>query len=185
MKNKLVMMICSLLTIGLAGCSNDSPLPNEIDNGIQGTTDEMVDFKLQNEDGVECYRFKRGDNIIFRLEIKNDTDEDAFLPRLYEIIGWDGFRVYSINGKDMGTPWDQVITNFLPFDWIGAHSSVVIQCPWFDIPELYSDGIEHCYSHMYYKTEKKLPLPKGEYYSEFGIKLNGKTIICRRNFIIM
>ena len=30
---------------------------------IEENYSEMVDFKLQNEDGIECYEFKEGDNI--------------------------------------------------------------------------------------------------------------------------
>ena len=97
----------------------------------------------------------------------------------------NAFRVYSINGDDKGTPWDEIVTNFRGgSDFIGAHSSVVILCPWFDIPALYCNGHEHWYSHMYYKKEEKLPLPKGEYYSKFYIQFNDKTITCNRNFIV-
>lgn len=34
------------------------------------------------------------------------------------------------------------------------------------------------------KKDDKSPLPKGEYYSEFGIRLNEKTITCSRKFEI-
>ena len=58
-------------------------------------------------------------------------------------------------------------------------------CPWFDIPALYYQGHEHFYSaYSFYKTDEKSPLPKGDYYSKFDIKLNDKTITCHRNFKI-
>ena len=198
---KVLLFLGALLLFGmLCACSNSddangvfegqTPIENGSENSdedsvmIQGTSDELVDFQLQNEDGIECYDFNEGDNIIFRLEIKNDTDEDTMMPRFYEIIGFDAFRVFSINGEDKGTPWDEIFTDSRMYDFIAAHSSVVIQCPWFDIPELYWNGHERYYSNMYYKKDEKLPLPKGEYYSRFDIKLNDKTIVCNRNFII-
>ena len=193
MSAMLLMMAGTVMT----ACSSDdgmnivsegqSPSGNsetDNDNSMKGTSDDLVDFQLQNEDGIECYEFNEGDNIIFKLEIKNESDEDAYVTRFYEMIGWDGFRVFSINGEDMGTPWDIIFTDSRMFDFIEAHSSVVILCPWFDTPALYWCGREHCYSNMYYKTEEKSPLPKGDYYSKFDIKLNDKTIICHRNFKI-
>ena len=188
-----------LLTLGLfCACSSDDEMSNsfegqspteqnESEKGevIQGTSDETVEFQLQNEEGIECYEFNEGDNIIFCLKFKNDLDEDAYVPRFCESIGWDGFRVYSIDGVDMGKPWDEIITNFRGRDFIEAHSSVIILCPWFDIPALYWNGHEHYYSGMYYKKEEKLPLPKGEYYSRFDIKIKDKTIVCNRNFKII
>jgi hypothetical protein len=166
------------------GYSTNDSSEKEKGEGIQGCSDEMVEFQLQNEYGIECYDFKEGDNIIFRLEFRNDSDEDAQVARFSEIIGWDGFRVYSIEGKDMGTPWDQIVTNSRMYDFIGAHSSEVILCPWFDIPALYCNGHEQYYSNMYYKTDEKMPLPKGQYYSRFEIKFEDKVITCNRNFII-
>lgn len=195
---KVTLLMSVLLTLGLfCACSSDDDMSGVIEGQsslensenvdvamLQGTTDEMVDFQLQNEDGIECYDFNEGDNIIFRLEFRNDSDEDAQVARFSEIIGWDGFRVYSIEGKDMGTPWDQIVTNSRMYDFIGAHSSEVILCPWFDIPALYCNGHEHYYSNMYYKTDEKLPLPNGQYYSRFEIKFEDKVITCNRNFII-
>ena len=173
-------------TTGQGGDDSAEPIQESSgDKVIFQLQDENVDFQLQNEDGIECYDFKEGENIIFRLEIKNDTDEDAYLPPFTDIIGHDVFCVYSQNGEEIGTPWDEIWSYMVGGDFIGAHSSVVFVCPWFDIPALYFLGHEHFYSaYSFYKTDEKSPLPKGEYYSNFDIKLNGKTIICNRTFKI-
>ena len=171
MKKILFMMMCCLLMIISAGCSKD-------DSEKQVT----VNFQLQNEDGVECYDFHEGENIIFRLEIKNNTDENAVLPAIYDIMGNDIFHVYSKNGEDIGIPWDELYTNDLPRYIIGAHSSAVKICPWFDIPSLALNG--HEYSDCFYKKDEKAPLPKGEYYSKFDIKLDNKIVTCNRTFKI-
>lgn len=181
-----------LLALGLLSACSKSDDVTDINNHsekdgtgtIEKSSDLMVDFRLQNEDGMECYDFKEGDNIIFRLEIKNDTDEDAILPPFSEVLGLDVFTVFSQEGVKIGTPWDVIMTIFRECEIIGAHNSVVFVCPWFDIPALYYNGPHHYYSEYFYKKDDKSPLPKGEYFSEFEIRLNEKTITCSRKFEI-
>lgn len=192
MKKQIVLMMSVLLALGLLSACSKSDDVTDINNHsekdgtgtIEKSSDLMVDFRLQNEDGMECYDFKEGDNIIFRLEIKNDTDEDAILPPFSEVLGLDVFTVFSRKGVKIGTPWDVIMTSFRECEIIGAQSSAVFVCPWFDIPALYYNGTEHYYSEYFYKKDDKSPLPKGEYYSEFDIKLNDKTITCHRKFEI-
>ena len=185
-------MMNMLLAIGLFSACNKSDEVTDINNHsekegadtIEKGSDLMVGFQLQNEDGMECYDFKEGDNTIFWLEIKNDTDEDAILPPFSEALGLDVFSVYSRDGEKIGTPWDVIMTSFRECEVIGAHNSAVFVCPWFDIPALYYNGTEHYYSEYFYKKDDKSPLPKGEYFSEFVIRLNEKTITCSRKFEI-
>ena len=192
MKKQIVLMMSVLLALGLLSACSKSDDVTDINNHsekdgtgtIEKSSDLMVDFRLQNEDGMECYDFKEGDNIIFRLEIKNDTDEDAILPPFSEVLGLDVFTVFSRKGVKIGTPWDVIMTSFRECEIIGAQSSAVFVCHWFDIPALYYNGTEHYYSEYFYKKDDKSPLPKGEYYSEFDIKLNDKTITCHRKFEI-
>ena len=192
MKKKLVLMMSVLLALGLLSACSKSDDVTDINNHsekdgtgtIEKSSDLMVDFRLQNEDGMECYDFKEGDNIIFRLEIKNDTDEDAILPPFSEVLGLDVFTVFSQEGVRIGTPWDVIMTSFRECEIIGAHNSAVFVCPWFDIPALYFNGTDHYYSEYFYKKDDKSPLPKGEYFSEFEIRLNEKTITCNRKFNI-
>ena len=154
--------------------------------GCNGDEDSLVEvnFQIQNEDGIECYDFTEGDNIVFKLEFKNNTGETIIVRPFKEIIGFDAFHIYSVNGDDMGTPWDQMYGTLRGADIIEARSSVAIVCPWFDVPALALNGHEHFYSDCFYKTEEKSPLPKGEYYSKFDIELENKTITCKRAFKI-
>ena len=192
MKKILVLMMNMLLAIGLFSACNKSDEVTDINNHsekegadtIEKGSDLMVGFQLQNEDGMECYDFKEDDNTIFWLEIKNDTDEDVILSPFSEVLGFDVFTVYSQEGVKIGTPWDVIMTSFRECEIIGAHNSVVFVCPWFDIPALYYNGTHHYYSEYFYKKDDKSPLPQGEYFSEFDIKLNGKTITCYRKFDI-
>ena len=192
MKKILVLMMNMLLAIGLFSACNKSDEVTDINNHsekegadtIEKGSDLMVGFQLQNEDGMECYDFKEGDNTIFWLEIKNDTDEDVILSPFSEVLGFDVFTVYSQEGVKIGTPWDVIMTSFRECEIIGAHNSVVFVCPWFDIPALYYNGTHHYYSEYFYKKDDKSPLPQGEYFSEFDIKLNEKTITCNQKFNI-
>lgn len=192
MKKQVILKMSVLLAFGLFGaCSKSDDVTDigihnekETDDTIKESSGQMVDFQLQNEDGMECYDFKEGENIIFRLEIKNDTDEDAILPPFSEALGLNVFSVYSREGEKLGTPWDVIMTSFCECEVIGAHSSAVFVCPWFDIPALYFNGTDHYYSEYFYKKDDKSPLPKGEYFSEFVIRLNEKTITCNRKFNI-
>ena len=145
MKKILVLMMNVLLALGLLSACGKSDDVTDINNHsekdgagtIEKSSDLMIDFRLQNEDGMECYDFKEGDNIIFRLEIKNDTDEDVILPPFSEVLGLDVFTVFSLEGVKIGTPWDVIMTSFRECEVIRAHSSAVFVCPWFDIPALY------------------------------------------------
>lgn len=143
-----------------------------------------VSFLLMNEEGEECYDFKEGKNIIFRLQIDNNTDNVVILPSIFDIIGTNIFHIYSINGEDLGTPWDELFGNSSGKFMIDSNGSAVVLCPWFDVPSLSIDGHDNFYSGCFCKTKKKASLPKGEYYSKFDIKLREKTITCYRTFII-
>ena len=126
-------MMNMLLAIGLFSACNKSDEVTDINNHsekegadtIEKGSDLMVGFQLQNEDGMECYDFKEGDNTIFWLEIKNDTDEDVILSPFSEVLGFDVFTVYSQEGVKIGTPWDVIMTSFRECEIIGAHNSVV------------------------------------------------------------
>jgi hypothetical protein len=170
---KILFLTCFLAGM-LVACSNDDSGDNHV----------VADFQLQNEKGVECYDFQEGDNIIFKLEIRNDGDEEIILPPISEVIGFDIFRVYTKNGEDMGTPWDERFSSYVGHSMIRAYSSVVVTCPWFDISGLTFEGPDHLYSGCFIKKVEKMPLPIGEYYSKFDIKLNHKIVTCYRTFKI-
>lgn len=143
-----------------------------------------VHFQLLNEAGAECYKYQEDDNIIFRLRIDNNTDNATILPSVFEIIGTDIFSIYSAKGEYIGTPWDELFGNSSGKFVIESNSSAVILCPWLDAPSLGVEGHENYYSGCFSKTEKKLALPKGEYYSKFDISLKTKTKSCYRTFVI-
>ena len=68
MKKKLVLMMSVLLAFGLLSACSKSDDVTDINNhsekdgagSIETSSDQMVDFQLQNEDGIECYEFRGG-----------------------------------------------------------------------------------------------------------------------------
>ena len=170
-KNLFVLMSLLLMTLS-TGCSKDD----------DETEDQLtVNFQLQREDGRECYDFREGENIVFSLEVKNNTDDDIQILPFAELMGFDVFHVYSENGEDMGKPWDKMFDYLVPFNVIEANSSFVKVCPWFSIPSLARNDL---FSDCFYKEYDKSPLPKGEYYSKFDVKLGDETVTCSRSFTI-
>ena len=65
----LSLLLFSALMLVTTGFSGDDE--EKEDSSIK------VDFRLQDANGSECYEFHEGDNIVFRLEIKNNTNEIA------------------------------------------------------------------------------------------------------------
>ena len=130
----------------------------------EDTKDVSVLFQLQNEKGEETYTFKEGENIVFRLEIRNNgTASDK---------------------KDLGTPWNQKGETYTTMEGhflLSPNGSLVYVCPWLNQSEttLSSD------IYSYFKLDGTKPLPAGDYYSEFDIKLSDThTVTCKCNFNI-
>ena len=149
---------------------------------------EESTYKLGSDwkyNGEEAYTFNVGENIVFRLEIKNSGSETVVLPSQHELIGNNIFRVFSAaDNKDMGTPWDPesgIYSTLLPHTLLSPNSSRVYLCPWLNksettlSPDLYSN----------FKLDGTKPLPAGDYYSEFDIKLsNTHKVTCKCSFKI-
>ncbi len=91
---KILLLLC-LMAGMLISCSDD-------EGGI------FIGFILQDEKGAEKYIFKEKENLIFRLDIINNGEEDAILPGPAELFrGSEIFHVYSSNGEDFGYPYDE------------------------------------------------------------------------------
>ena len=151
----------------------------------EDTKDVSVLFQLQNEKGEETYTFKEGENIVFRLEIRNNGTKTAVLPPKSAVIGRDIFRVYSASDKkDLGTPWNQKGETYTTMEGrflLSPNGSLVYVCPWLNksettlSPDIYS----------YFKLDGTKPLAAGDYYSEFDIKLSDThKVTCKCNFNI-
>lgn len=169
MKKSLFFTIVALFMMALYGCSKDDD------------PDIKVDFQLKNSDGIECYDFKEGENVIFDLIITNNSDRDIFYgPNADIIFCNDLFCVYSDDGNSLGLPWTGMFC-----EYTGQQSFIIpantikhILCPWNLCKEIYC-------SHPLCKGEDKEKLPVGGYNSRFSIKIKDKTINCNLTFKIL
>ena len=177
MKNLLFgFLVLVSAALCLAGCSdNDDGI---CDDGYAVS----VNFLLQDESGTEKYTFKEGENIIFRLDIINHDTVDVVLPSPWEIYGYDIFHVYGSNGKDFGKPWDKVLVDMIAHEIIGANATKSCLCPWINNP---GSEIPWYPQSLHFQIDTFRPLPKGDYYSIFNIRLdNDKVVTCQKTFKI-
>ena len=133
----------------------------------------------------ETYTFKEGENIVFRLEIRNNGTKTAVLPPKSTVIGRDIFRVYSASDKkDLGTPWNQKGETYTTMEGhflLSPNGSLVYVCPWLNQSETTLSSV----IYSYFKLDGTKPLAAGDYYSEFDIKLSDThKVTCKCNFKI-
>ena len=176
------MAVLTMLMLAMTACSSDD------DMNYAGI---IVNFTLQDESGIEKYVFKEGENIIFKLAITNNSEEEAHLLNQSDmLVPSDIFHVYSSSAGDFGQPFDCLLLTaiggplFLP-----SKSTYTFLCPWINNPDTKitwdSDGYGHPYGYDNMAINKFRPLPKGEYYSKFPLRLDEKKIVtCNKSFII-
>ena len=184
MKNKLIYLLSVLLLIfvSLNSCSSDDEISEKNDE-ISETIDTLTltaHLGFQDESGVEKYVFKEGENIVFRLDVINNSEEDVIIHG--NIILYDAFHVYSSQGEDFGKPYDVYISELVGGTIIPSKSIITYLCKWLNDPNSELLWEPH---YIHYKIDKRRPLPKGDYYSQFTIRLgNNQYFTCKRSFKI-
>ena len=181
---KKLFVLLSLITALLASCSGDDESNFSIDglntpaSGTSSSEEDdnaiiSVKFLLQDENGVEKYTFNKNENIIFRLDFKNNGEEIAVLPSPIDVFGNDIFHVYSSNGEDFGNPFDVLILDEIAHLILYPHITCSFLCPWINHPN------SEIRKPMYFSFEidHLRPLPTGKYYSSFSIKLDSNRIV--------
>ena len=101
MKKKLFMIICCLLTIGLAGCGNN-------DDSNDGNNEVKAIYHILDKNGQESSVFNYDDGIMFELLITNSTshtlkyaDELDFIKGAFIVYGSDGQMFNPIPTSDL------------------------------------------------------------------------------------
>ena len=159
---KLFYFYSIFIAVSFLSCSDETS--NE-------EIDDAISFSLQlcNIDGNAENVFKSGDNVVFDLIITNNSDYDISygLNNTDIDFGDDLFCVYSEAGSCIGLPWTGMYC-----EYTGQKSFIIpantvkhIYCPWNLCDEV------TC-SHPLCKAENKEPLPVGEYFTKFSIKVN-------------
>lgn len=188
---------------------NDSIVPIEPEEkpfvGVTYMEDSVqIQLQLLNSDSVAVDTFKEGEDIIFKLTITN-TGIDWVQTIPMESFSDDIFSVYSSDGVNMGKPWDQrLMTYFYPLLTPKTEREQV--CSWLEVPD--EDMVNLClwlenpvedtsnlntdkYMSMginrviFLKKERRQPLPKGNYYTQFDISIiEGRTTTIKMDFNI-
>ena len=122
----------------MVGCSSDDDTSEretvEIDRDTLITTQEDMSFMFQllNKKQQAVKTFKEGDNIIFRIVAINEKNEERHMPALINFFSRDLFRVYTIDGEDLGLPWDNLGTTQYSTTCFAPKGLIEIICPWLD-----------------------------------------------------
>lgn len=160
-----------------------------------------IQLQLLNSDSVAMDTFKEGEDIIFNLTITN-TGSDWVQTAPMEKFSDDIFSVYSSDGVYIGKPWDQrLMTYFYPLLTPGTVREQV--CSWLEVPD--GDMVNLCLwienpvedtsnlnldqyvstinRIIFLKKERRQPLPKGSYYTQFNVSIiEGRTTTIRMDF---
>ncbi len=160
-----------------------------------------IQLQLLNSDSVAMDTFKEGEDIIFKLTITN-TGSDWIPTTPMENFSDDIFSVYSSDGVYIGKPWDQrLMTYFYPLltprtvreqvcSWLEVPDGDMVNlCLWIENPvedtsnlnlDQYVSTINRI---IFLKKERRQPLPKGSYYTQFNVSIiEGRTTTIRMDF---
>lgn len=161
------------------------------ENIIETSEDSIsIYFSILNEAGKPSTSFKYGENMLFRLSMKNKTDRMLMVSRNFEgfnDISWDNnfLRVFTAEGKDMGVPWTGMFLNkdnrdswgfagHLSCPWSYQNIETLLATSWSEYNPLLSFPLDKSESSESSNKAKqpKQPLPRGDYYTHFMIKFN-------------
>lgn len=144
--------------------------------------DLSVVFQLQNMNGTAVTSFKEGENFMFRLVLINTGNEKIDMIPIRELTKFDIFHIYSIEGKDMGLPWDYMgmIGNPFWMDYpfsLSPNQPLLFRCFWFDCDKAAPSDLG--------RNRPRAALPKGKYYTQFELNLGeDKKVVERKEFTI-
>lgn len=161
--------------------------------GVRYMEDSVqIQFQLLNSDSVAMDTFKEGEDVIFKLTIKNISSELVMITPITDFSD-NIFDIYSSNGTYVGKPWDgrhiSLIHSFLTPEMLQEHT-----CSWLEEPvedvmakeinEWSSISIARVPIH-YYKEYYRQPLSKGNYYTQFDVSvIEGRTTTIKMDFKI-
>ena len=138
----------------------------------------IMSLCLLNSAGDSAVTFSEGEEIIFDLKIENTTEKDVSIPDGPSMMGYDTFRVYTVNGEDCGVSWSYITMWEERPPYLFSSTSFHYQCPW------YSDDIIKATSPFLFNPSRK-KLTKGSYYTEAYCHINDETTLyCKIHFSI-
>lgn len=176
---KIVFLFGVLLSLGMfCACSSDEenviPQSAETKESEADNTSSkiQIDCSLLNDSGEEVSSFNYGDDICFELRVVNNSEKVLFFSDDIVFIGGNLFRVYSAEGKDMGTPWTSIGKEYIAVG-IEPNTTSRLICKW--IAPISDRPLE--------KNKENSPLPKGDYYTSFKIRYPNLENIVKDKFL--
>ena len=193
---QLILIVISMLMAGMAftACSSDNNDTKPEEMVLDADTLQVFDgfdlkFQMLDDKGRPVTKFKEGENFTFKVVVTNKQKEMFQFPT--DFLGNDAFHIFSANGADLGKPWDAVAYWGISYFLLHQSESAVVSCKAFG-----KSGEETPFqtkiSYMKYSKDRD-PLPKGSYYTEFELAINGKGerpsegtkgIVCKKAFTI-
>ena len=191
-------------TLSTSSCSNDEdnkknakPSQGVIETKADSTNTEnkadttnYVSISMDEKDGIimtlcllnsagdSTVTFCEGEEIIFDLKIENTTDEHISIPGGPWTLGYDTFRVYTVEGEDCGVSWTYIEDWTEEMSYLWPFTTYHYQCPW------YSDSVMKATYPFIFKPSQK-ELIKGCYYTEAYCHINDETTLyCKIHFTI-
>ena len=150
-----------------------------------GSGDYYVSYLLDLKRGALYISGDLGDCIAVWYNPLNEKDLKGYIRDIGYFIGNDVFHVYSSKGEDFGTPYDMLIIPEVGLTTIPSNSRISILCPWVNDS---NSGIlwnPRYLNYVNYEIDKLRPLTKGDYNSQFTIRLNdNRFVTCKRTFKI-
>ncbi len=150
-----------------------------------------IQLQLLNSDSVAVDTFTEDEDIIFKLSISNISSGWIFTATILE-FSENIFDVYSSDGTYVGRPWDgriiSGIHSFLTPEMLQEHLCSWLEEPVVDPKTKYRESFLPTGRRpiRYYKLERRQPLPKGSYYTQFDVSIiEGKTITIRMDFNVV
>lgn len=199
MKKSILSIMLLSVTLFVTSCGTDSgengatdttPVGVAVNDGksngasTSGTDADSVSVSitLSSVDGNECTEFKTGQNIVFKLNIHNNTDRIVRLSNKENIFDESLFTIYTAEGRKVGNPWKTWRMNEMQerYTTVQPGSNLHWLCSW-----LYDERLKNEYTEPFGNPYDQEALPAGKYYTLFNIHLNGKDVItCRKEFSV-
>jgi hypothetical protein len=91
-------------------------------------------FQLLNEQGQEATLFPQGQNVIFRFQVANTSDQDIYVcnpvfnPRDFLAV----YRTAEKQPVSLGKPYSGIFCEYVGGYRLGAHQAMTFTIPWVD-----------------------------------------------------
>ena len=189
----LFLLLMGMLAASCSSDDNDDPQPQpevlDLDTEPAKDYDGLsVQLQLLNSDSVALKTFKEGEDIIFMLSITNNREEVATIPAIV-LLAEDIFHIYSVEGDDLGKPWDDYITSGSGVCLVWTNRPQVFDCCLDGVIEPFSfDEFDKAYDHTIHLKKRTLhsKLPKGNYYTKFDMPFEkGQIITFKKEFKVI